>query len=218
MARQEGNTLFRSIVIVLLGIVAGSLVWRWLSRRFSLPCPTWLAGILEWEPGSLADTMMGTQATLDRIGFKPGQRVLEIGPGPGRLLIPASQRVLPGGEVVGLDIQPGMLERLTARAARAGVKNLTTVLGDASQANFPPASFDVIYLCTVLGEIPGRAAALRQCFAALKPGGELSITEIFPDPHYQAREAVQHLAEAAGFRLKVIEGAWYFFTANFIKP
>jgi ubiquinone/menaquinone biosynthesis C-methylase UbiE len=151
------------------------------------------------------------------MGLQPGQRVLEIGPGPGRLLIPAARRVLPGGEVVGLDIQPGMIERLKARAAQTGVTNLTTILGDATQSNVPAESFHVVYLCTVFGEIPDREAALRQCYAALKPGGLLSITEIFPDPHYQPRATVQRLAETAGFRLREMHGRWYFFTANFVK-
>ena len=35
--------------------------------------------------------------------LKPGQRVLEVGPGPGRLLLSAAQRVAPNGEVVGID-------------------------------------------------------------------------------------------------------------------
>jgi ubiquinone/menaquinone biosynthesis C-methylase UbiE len=200
--------------LFLLALILIGLGWRWVSRRRSLPCPTWLAATLTSSP---MDKLAGTQTTLDRLGLQPGQRVLEVGPGPGRLLIPAARRVLPGGEVVGLDIQPGMLERLKARAAQAGVSNLTAVLGDAAQTHFPPESFDLIYLCTVLGEIPDRATALRECYAALKPGGLLSITEIFPDPHYQSRVTVQQLAEAAGFRLRELYGQWYFFTANFVK-
>jgi ubiquinone/menaquinone biosynthesis C-methylase UbiE len=204
----------RILFLSLLALVGASLIWRWFSRRRSLPCPTWLSGLVE---GPLMDRILDTQATLDRIGLKPGQRVLEVGPGPGRLLIPAARRVLPGGEVVGLDIQPGMIERLKARAAQTGVSNLTPILGDATRLHFPPESFDVIYFCTVLGEIPDRETALQQCYAALKPDGTLSITEIFPDPHYQSRATVQRLAEAAGFRLQALHGPWYFFTANFAK-
>jgi len=202
------------MVLLLLALVAVNLWWRWASRRRSLPCPTWLAGFVD---GPVMDRVLGTQTTLDRIGLRPGYRVLEIGPGPGRLLIPAARRVLPGGEVVGLDIQPGMIERLKARAAQAGASNLTTSVGDATQPHFPPDSFDVIYFCTVLGEIPNREAALRQCYAALKSGGQLSITEIFPDPHYQSRATVKRLAEATGFRLQAMPGPWYFFSANFVK-
>lgn len=163
------------------------------------------------------DRVLGTQTTLDRIGLKPGQRVLEVGPGPGRLLIPAARRVLPGGEAIGLDIQPGMIERLKARATQASVSNLKAILGDATQPHVPPESFDVVYFCTALGEIPDREATLRQCYLALKSGGLLSVTEIFPDPHYQSRATVQRLAGTAGFRLREMHGPWYFFTANFVK-
>jgi hypothetical protein len=38
------------------------------------------------------------------------------------------------------------------------------------------------------------------------------------DPHYQSRATVQRLAEEAGFHLQSIQGRWWFFTANFIKP
>jgi ubiquinone/menaquinone biosynthesis C-methylase UbiE len=140
-----------------------------------------------------------------------------MGPGPGRLLIPAAQRILPGGEAVGIDIQAGMIERLKVRARNAGVTNLTAILGDATQPLVSEASFDVVFLCTVLGEIPDRAAALSQCYRALKPGGMLSITEMFGDPHYQSRATVKRLAEELGFRFRSIQGGWWFFTANFIK-
>ena len=204
----------RNSAFLLLSFIGVLLAWRWASRHRALPCPTWLAWILE---GSFFDQLLGTQTTLNRMGLQADQRVLEIGPGPGRLLIPAARRVLPGGEVVGLDIQSGMLERLRVRAATSGVTNLTAVLGDATQPHFPPDSFDVIFLCTVLGEIPDRTAALQQAYSALKPGGRLSITEIFPDPHYQSRAAVQRLAESAGFCLREVVGPRFFFTATFVK-
>lgn len=206
--------IFTILGISFLILIAVNFWWRQASRRRSLPCPTIFAGALE---NPLFDRLIGTQTTLDRIGLRPGQRVLEIGPGPGRLLIPVAKRVLPGGEVVGLDIQPGMIERLKARAAQVGALNLTAILGDATQPNVPPESFDIVFLCTVLGEIPDREAALRQCHAALKLGGTLSITEIFPDPHYQSRATVRRLAESTGFRLQAMHGPWYFFTANFVK-
>jgi SAM-dependent methyltransferase len=207
------------ILWILLGIIAMfvalTFAWRWGSRRWSLPCPTFLAWSLE---SPLFQGLSGTETTLNRLGLRPGQRILEIGPGPGRLLLPAAQRILPTGVAVGLDIQPGMIERLKVRAKKAGVTNLTAILGDATQPLVPEASFDLVFLCTALGEIPDRGAALGQCHRALKPGGVLSITEKFGDPHYQSRSTVKHLAEAAGFRLQSVQGGWWFFTANFIKP
>lgn len=209
-------TFFEIIGIVgvaLAVVLFVNLLWRWASRRRSLPCPTCFAWFLE---SRLLDRLIGTSTTLERIGLKPGQRVLEVGPGPGRLLIPAAQRVSPDGEVVGVDIQQGMIKRLKARAERADITNLTAILGDAIEAHVAPNQFDVAFLCTVLGEIPDRVTALRQCHTALNSGGVLSITEIFPDPHFQPRSTVIRLADEADFTLKEMHGRWYFFTANFV--
>jgi ubiquinone/menaquinone biosynthesis C-methylase UbiE len=204
------------IVVAAVGaVLLFFLGWRWASRVWSLPCPSLFAWALE---SRFYERITGTQRTLQWMGLRPGQRVLEVGPGTGRLLIPAAQRILPGGEAVGIDIQPGMVERLTKRAERAGLSNLTAILGDATQPIVPEASFDLAFLVTTLGEIPDRAAVLAQCFRALKEGGVLSITEMFPDPHYQSRSTVKRLAEEASFRLQSIQGGWWLFTANFVKP
>lgn len=193
--------------------VAGGIGWRLLSRRFLFPCPSWLSWSLE---GGFVDWWIGTQRTLDRIGLKPGDRVLEVGPGPGRLLIPAAARVLPGGEVIGLDVQQGMVDRLKQRSAEIG--NLTALLGNAEAMQFGEASFDVVYLAMVLGEIPHREAALAECLRVLRPGGRLSITEIAADPHFQSRATLKRLATAAGFEPQTVVGRPYSFTANFVKP
>jgi ubiquinone/menaquinone biosynthesis C-methylase UbiE len=124
---------------------------------------------------------------------------------------------MPGGEVVGIDIQPKMVERLRRNSEKGGVTNLTVILGDATQPHVPEASIDVAFLCTALGEIPDRSAALAQCYRALKTGGRLSVTELILDPHYQRRSTVRRLAEAAGFRLVSIQGGWWFYTASFVK-
>ena len=200
--------------LLLLLLVATNLWWRWLSRRRLMPCPTLFAGILE---NAWMGRLIGTQTTLDRLNLQPGQRVLEIGPGPGRLLLPAAQRVLPDGEVIGLDIQPGMIERLKSRADCEGITNLIAIVGNATRPHLLPESIDMVYLCTVLGEIPDRTAALHQCYTALKHDGVLSITEIFPDPHFQPRAAVKQLATMAGFRIQEECGRWFFFTINFVK-
>jgi ubiquinone/menaquinone biosynthesis C-methylase UbiE len=211
-------TLTQAILIV-IAVVATVVVifvgWRWASRVWSLPCPSLVGWALE---SSFYGRITGTEATLERIGLKPGQRVLEVGPGPGRLLIPAAKKVLPGGEVVGIDIQPGMVERLKERAKSANITNLTAILGDATQSIVPEASFDVAFLVTTLGEIPDRAEAIAQCFQALKSGGILSISEMLPDPHYQSKTTVKRLAKAAGFQIQSVEGGIWLFTANFVKP
>jgi ubiquinone/menaquinone biosynthesis C-methylase UbiE len=198
--------------LIVVGVF--TLGWRWASRKWSLPCPSLLAWSLD---NAFVKRSPLTLKTLDRIGLLTGEKVLEIGPGPGRLLIPAAKAVMPGGEVVGIDIQPEMVERLRRNAEKDGVTNLTVILGDATQLHVTEASIDVAFLCTVLGEIPDRMAALAQCYRALKPGGRLSITEVILDPHYQPRSTVRRLADGAGFCFVSIQGGWWFYTAKFVK-
>jgi ubiquinone/menaquinone biosynthesis C-methylase UbiE len=172
---------------------------------------------LAWSlQGGFVDWWAATQRTLDRIELRPGDRVLEVGPGPGRLLIPAAARVLPGGAVVGLDVQQGMIDHLNKRAAKTA--NVTTLLGNAEDIPLESNSFDVVYLAMVLGEIPNRPAALAECHRVLKPGGRLSITEMLADPHFQSQTTVSRLAIDAGFKPRSVAGRWYSFTANFAKP
>src|SRR5580692_8379942 len=118
------------IGLVILAVVVAfaliSVVWRVMSQRWSLPCPTILAWSLE---SPLAQKLNRTAVTLERIGLSAGQRVLEFGPGPGRLLLPSAERVLPGGQVVGVELQSGMVDRLKRNAARRGITNLTVIPG-----------------------------------------------------------------------------------------
>lgn len=195
--------------------IGAGVWWRRASRRRQLPCPSWLAWLLD---NPLTEAVAGTQTRLDRIGLQPGEYVLDVGSGPGRLAIPAAQRVGLTGRVVAVDIQPPMLARLQQRAITAGVTNITPQLVDIAGDNHLPADhFDRAWLVTVLGEIPDRDAALRNLWRLLKPGGVLSITEIFPDPHYQTRSTVLNLAQAAGFEPTRYWGTPLAFTQNFIK-
>jgi ubiquinone/menaquinone biosynthesis C-methylase UbiE len=91
------------------------------------------------------------------------------------------------------------------------------MLGDATLPHVDAASFDLVFLVTTLGEIPNRQAALAQSYRALKPGGMLSVTEIFGDPHYQSSPTIRRLAKNAGFQFQSIQGHWWFFTVQFVK-
>lgn len=201
-------------LLVLSLVAAPALWWRRAARRRPLPCPAWLSWLLD-NPYTKA--LAGAETLLDRASVEPGMRVLDVGCGPGRVTIPAAERVGPSGEVVALDVQEAMLARLGQRIAERGLANVRLVLGAVESEAFEPETFDRAILVTVLGEIPDRETAVRALHSALIPGGVLSVTELIPDPHYQSRRMVRRLAEAAGFRLDRSYGSPLAFTMNFRK-
>jgi ubiquinone/menaquinone biosynthesis C-methylase UbiE len=205
----------RDILLAGGGVALATMVgWRLLARRRSLPCPPWLSWLLE----NPLTNRLGGPAILDDLGLEPGMKVLDAGCGPGRLTVPAARRVGPAGEVVGLDIQPEMVRRATARVAAAGLSNVRFVQAGLGQGQLPAAAFDRALLVTVLGEIPEREAALRELYAALKPGGRLAIAEVFPDPHFQRQATVRRLAAEAGLREVTTSGSPLVYTMLLERP
>jgi ubiquinone/menaquinone biosynthesis C-methylase UbiE len=155
---------------------------------------------------------------VGHLGLSPGMRVLDVGCGPGRLTLPVAQRVGPHGEVVAIDLQPGMLSRAQERARAANLDNIRFLQASVGDGALAVSPADRAVLVTVLGEIPNREAALRAIFDALKPGGFLSVTEIVFDPHFQTRATVTRLAIAAGFRERAFYGNRIAYTLHLERP
>lgn len=207
--------LYIFIGLILLLVVVGVL-WRISSRHHSLPCPVWLGWLVELDNPLTKTNRAAT--ILQQLKLTPGMKVLDAGCGPGRVTIPAAQKVGGQGRVVALDIQQGMLARARAKAEQAGLDNIDFVQAGLGEGMLTPGYFDRALLVTVLGEVPDQAAAIREIFDALKPGGLLSVTEIMFDPHYQRRSRVTRLAGAAGFRETQFFGNRIAYTLHFIKP
>jgi ubiquinone/menaquinone biosynthesis C-methylase UbiE len=205
--------LYLILALLLAALLALWLIWRQASRRRSLPCPAWLSWMVD-NPFS----MRRTSSTLAQLELSPGLNVLDAGCGPGRLAIPIAQAVAPDGSVVAVDIQPSMLARARAKAARASVTNLVFIEAGLGNGNLPPAHFDRAVLSTVLGEVPDRAGSLREIYGAIKSGGFLLVNEVMGDPHYQPLARVKSLAEKAGFHPSTVYGSRLAFSIKLQKP
>lgn len=109
---------------------------------------------------------------VDALGLQPGQRVLDVGCGPGRHAHALARR---GIEVVGVDITPRFVELATEHAP-AGAK---FVLGDARALTYDGEFDAVISLCQGgFGLVRGDdASVLEGMVRAAKPGtGRLALT------------------------------------------
>jgi ubiquinone/menaquinone biosynthesis C-methylase UbiE len=128
---------------------------------------------------------------------RPGERVLEIGPGTGYYTFEMAGR-LDGGQVDLFDIQQEMLDHVMREANRRGVTNVQPALGDAQSLPYGDESFDAVVLITVLGEIPDQDRALSEIARVLKPGGRLIVGEMFFDPHVVPSGKLRERAGRAG--------------------
>jgi ubiquinone/menaquinone biosynthesis C-methylase UbiE len=154
---------------------------------------------------------------LDRLGIRPGDRVLELGPGPGAFSVDAARRAGPQGRLTVIDIQPEMIARVEARLRAENITNAETRVAGAYDLPLADSSIDRAFLVTVLGEISDKKRALAELRRVLRPGGILSITEEFSDPDYPFRFETIRKAEAAGFRLCARFGNFLVYTLNFEK-
>jgi SAM-dependent methyltransferase len=155
---------------------------------------------------------------LDLFGVRAGVTVLELGPGTGYFSIDAARLLGSDGRLVCLDIQPPMLTDLRGRLTAAGVTNAHPVLGSAHHLPLARASVDVVFLVTVLGEIPDRPQALAEIRCVLKPGGILSVTESLNDPDYQFEATVRDVCRACGFVSRDHRRGLLGYTMNFAAP
>ena len=207
---------------ILLGVIGG-VVFFWLfplkllsrlAARFghSAPCPA----SLDW----LVDNPVRRyymRPVLDRVGIRPGEHVLELGPGPGIFTVEAVRRLGPEGRLVAVDIQPEMIAQVEKRVREAGLANVETHVSDAYHLPLEDESLDRAFLVTVLPEISDRQRALAELRRVLKPDGVLSITEEFLDPDYPLARTTIRWAAEAGFELAERYGNWWVYTLNFRK-
>ena len=115
-----------------------------------------------------------------------GARVLEVGCGPGRLSILLARRH--GLDVTGLDLDPAMVERAQANAARSAREHgrkPSFLVGDVAALAFPDRSFDLVVSTLSMHHWADPAAGLTEIGRVLRPGARALVWDFRPGvrPH-----------------------------------
>lgn len=126
--------------------------------------------------------------SLQAAGLAAGQRVLEVGCGPGHFTVAAAQITGPTGSVCALDINPLAIERVEEKLKKQRVTNVTTVLADAARTWLPDAHFDVVF---VFGLRHHSDRMRDELCRVLKPGGILATEGIL----WPAAESLQPIGQ-----------------------
>jgi ubiquinone/menaquinone biosynthesis C-methylase UbiE len=148
-------------------------------------------------------------------GTSVGDRVLDVGCGPGYLTGRAALAIGPQGAVDGIDPSP---EAIT-QARRGAPANTAFQIAEAEKLPYPNETFDVVLSSLAFHHIPpeNRPIALREMRRVLKIGGRLLIADFRPPRNTLVRRlmgvlgghAMQHnpvdqipdLITAAGLRV-----------------
>jgi SAM-dependent methyltransferase len=137
----------------------------------------------------------GDIAAFEAHGLGRDSAVVDFGAGTGQFAIPAARRF---GRVIAVDVSPGMLAALAAKAAadveafsgadaRAGAGGVTPPAIECVRGGFlsylPAGPVDGVYTRHALHQLPDfwKAIALRRIADMLRPGGVLFLRDLVYD-------------------------------------
>jgi len=206
------------IIYTLLSIPAIFIVLHTIIRIvrafYKFPMPQWMANLID---NPLRRKIQPPEETAIRHGIMPGMRILEVGPGNGTYTLGSARQVGPKGEIVAIDIEPKMIDRVQHRIEAEGITNITARVADVYDLPFEDGSFDLVYMITVINEIPNIPAALAEFQRVLKPSGKLVFSELLLDPDYPLAGTLTRKVQAQGFRLIEKIGNFFYYTLRFEK-
>ena len=134
---------------------------------------TWTAG----DFGQIAKSYAPSAAEFAaRLGFGPGERVLDVASGTGNLAIPAAKT---GAAVVGQDIAPNLLEQARAWARK---ERLTIRFdeNDAEDLPYADGAFDAVISMFGAMFTPQPAVVAAEMVRTCRPGGRIAMANWTP--------------------------------------
>src|SRR5262245_39438876 len=199
-----------SLVLVLLLAAAAPVPAQIPVGDQRRPAPVMGVGGADWLERPGRDEEQKPDEIIRTMGLRNGDVVADLGAGTGYFTRRLAKAVAPSGRVYAVDIQPEMLELLEKNAAKAGLTNVTAVLGTEDDPKLPEGALDWILLVDVYHEFQQPAPMLRKMRSALKSTGRVALVEYRLDgttaahirpEHRMTPEQVLAEWEPAGFRL-----------------
>jgi len=148
-------------------------------------------------------------------------RILDVGCGPGMQTIELLR--IGAGTVLALDFLPEMIDRVHAKAARAGVSDrLETIVKDMKEMDFPASSFDIIWSEGAIYNL-GFEVGLKKFQEFIRPGGYVAVSEavwLKPNPPSEVVEFWREYPEidTVAAKLEIIKHTGYEVIGSFVLP
>jgi len=117
-----------------------------------------------------------TRQFLVSAGIGAGMKVLDVGSGAGDVALLLADLVGPRGDVVGVEMNPAILETARARVSAAGWSNVAFLDGDVTSIVLDD-DFDAVVGRWILMYLPDPVAVLRELVGRVRPGGIIAFQE-----------------------------------------
>ena len=120
--------------------------------------------------------------------LRPGERLLDIGCGPGTITTGLARAVAPG-ETIGIDLVPAVLDEAREHAESTGVTNARFEEASVYALPYDDGAFDAVHAHQVMQHLGRPVDALREALRVLRPGGVIGIRDsdyatMIHSPHY----------------------------------
>ncbi len=141
-----------------------------------------IAGVMGWQAAAWLEREEREQEErgdllLRELGLKAGMTVADVGAGTGYYARRMAPLVGSDGQVLAVDVQPQMIEMLTALAKKANLTNIKPVLGAVDDVKLEAASVDVAIMVDVYHELEYPFEVMQSIVRALKPSGRVVFVE-----------------------------------------
>ncbi|GAA1602935.1 hypothetical protein GCM10009789_66210 [Kribbella sancticallisti] len=111
------------------------------------------------------------------LALRPGDRVLDVGVGPGLLAAEMAAEVGPDGRICGIDISDSMLSIASTRSKVPGGPEIELELAAAGRIPHGAESFDVVVSTQVFEYLDDVAVALNEIRRVLRPAGRVVLLD-----------------------------------------
>lgn len=183
--------------VAVAGAVAAIGAGIWWTRTHPSPLPYGQRFVVQ-----IPHPLLTRRRLLALLDPRPGEALLEVGPGTGLYTCALAGAVGPAGSVAILDIQREMLDHTVNAAARHGLTNVEPAEADARGLPYADERFDAAVIVRTLGEVPDQEPALAELGRVVRAGGRIVVGEAADDPHFVTPRALRRTARAAGLAVQ----------------
>ena len=155
---------------------------------------------LETLPSDAVVNSFGCGNPLAFSGVQAGETVVDLGAGAGIDLLIAAKKVGPTGRVIGIDMTDEMIAKANENIAASGFENVEVRKGFIEELPVEDASVDWVISNCVINLSPDKPKVFREIARVLKPGGQMSVSDIVVEdlPDWARQSAALYSACVAG--------------------